>query len=521
MELQIGKLGLIDTSRSEVTLSHRGETIDWNISDFKTIIKELEYNIFEQINQYWATLPMEKQDQIFATYREIKDVFGEFFESEELKLRLYKLVAQLYEHNSLSDIKHWMDFRSNIYYPSDLKEHFVQYDMPGTREGTYLREDYSWLVAISISLRVILPVWGEFIARTREESGTIWKEYYAFQLLSRTDLANSEHMDRLRAYVESMIPSDNKLIDVANSAHVFKGISVEDYPYLVVGLVLVRKLSIGDVRGTDPNSHLVSRIFNFIKYKTRGNSDSGFSGIVKKKEVEGRNQDNAENQQSKLESCKVKLPVSEGKIAPISFYARDMRRIALAIAPDMPLEYLDMSFESVRSLENEMTYKEQKLLAMFALKPRNQLQPRGQLHLVRLSSLQAIAAAQAIYWHKGYPELAALVSAVARKNEDVMHLTASDSKARIPAPMLDELAKWYPHPRRQSGKQKSPRLPTSAEVAIDSLTKGLSEHDWRLTLPSEWVGQVTQNPRDRHYAVPPNIKIKLAQLSLALAQRSF
>jgi hypothetical protein len=419
-----------------------------------------------------------------------------YYDTNQLTLFLYELVAKLYQLHELEDIKHWIDFHANIYYPADLKEHFVMHEMPGTREGTYLREDYGWLIAISVALRVIFPIWGEFIAQVKEECGTNWKEFHAYQLLSQTRMAQSAHMERLRTYVESMIPSDPKKMDVANSAHIFKGISVEDFPALV------------------------SRIFNFIKYKTRGGSDSGFSGIVKEKKVEGQNQD-TENQQSKLESCKVKLPVAEGKIAPIRMYARDMRHVAQQIAPDMPPELLEMSFESVKALENEIHYKPQTLLVMFALKSRRQLQPRGIHHLKISSKLQAIAAAQAIYWHKGYPELAGLVSAIARSNEDVMHLTSTDSKAKIPTPMIEQLSALYKHPRRQPGKQKAPRLPTSAEVAIDLISKQLSEHDWRLTLPAEWVGQLTGNQHDRFYAVPGNIKIKLAQLSIALASRSF
>jgi hypothetical protein len=520
LELQISKIGLVDNSRTEVTLTHQGQSIDWNISEFKGIIKDLEYDIFEQINAFWKHLPMERQNEIFAIYRQLKDVFGMYYGTSQLTLYLYELVAKLYQLHELEDVKHWIDFHANIYYPADLKEHFVMHEMPGTREGTYLREDYGWLIAISVALRVIFPIWGEFIAQVKEECGTNWKEFHAYQLLSQTRMAQSPHMERLRTYVESMIPSDPKKMDVANSAHIFKGISVEDFPALIMGQVLVRKLAFGDVRGVDPNSHLVSRIFNFIKYKTRGGSDSGFSGIVKEKKVEGQNQD-TENQQSKLESCKVKLPVAEGKIAPIRMYARDMRHIAKQIAPDMPPEYLEMSFESVKALENEIHFKPQTLLVMYALRSQKQLQPRGVHHLKISSKLQAIAAAQAIYWHKGYPELAGLVSAIARSNEDVMHLTSTDSKAKIPTPMIEQLSALYKHPRRQPGKQKAPRLPTSAEVAIDLISKQLSEHDWRLTLPAEWVGQLTGNQHDRFYAVPGNIKIKLAQLSIALASRSF
>jgi hypothetical protein len=339
-------------------------------------------------------------------------------------------------------------------------------------------------------------------------------------LISQSYLASSEPMNRLRVYVKSMVANDKK-VEVSNSAHILHGgVSVEDYPEWVIGLVLVRKLIIGDVKGLDPKAHLASQIFNFIKYKTKPRSDNGFSGIVREKRVEGQGQGD-ENQQSKLESCKVKPAVSEGKIAPHLFYARDMRKIALQIDPSLPLEYLEQSFESVRALENELHHKHQTILVMYALKYRNQIPPRAIHYYLRNAKLEAIATAQAIYWHKGYHELAGLVSAIARSNVDEHTATEGGPRTRLSQQMLEELAKWFPHPRRQGGKQKTQRLVSAAEVSIELVDKGLSEHAWILTLPTEWSTILKQSPNDRNYGVPGNLKVKLAQLAIAFASRSF
>jgi hypothetical protein len=521
LELQISRISLSETSRSEVQIHHRGQTIEFNVSDFKGIIKDLKHDIFGEINAYWAWLPLPAQDHIFATYREIKNVFSEYPSNEQLMLRLFGLVGKLVNAHKLEDVKHWMTYHEpNIYYPPDLKTVFVPHEMPGTAEGTYLLEDYSWLVALSIVLRPMFPVWGEFIAYIKEDFGPNWKEYYAYRLLTQSYLASSAPMERLRIYVKSMVSTDKK-VEVSNSAHILHGgVSVEDYPEWVIGLVLVRKLIIGDVKGLDPKAHLASQIFNFIKYKTKPRSDNGFSGIVREKRVEGQGQGD-ENQQSKLESNKVKAPVSEGKIAPHLFYAREMRRIALQIDPTLPLEYLEQSFESVKALENELHHKQQTVLVMYALKYRNQVPPRALHYYIRNAKLEAIAAAQAIYWHKGYHELAGLVSAVARSNADEHTATEGGPRTRLSTQTLEELAKWFPHPRRQGGKQKQQRQVTAAEVSIELVDKGLSEHAWILTLPQEWATILKQNPNDRNYGVPGNLKVKLAQLAIAFASRSF
>ncbi len=520
MELQLSRISLSDSNRSEVSLLHRGEQIEFNITDYRNIIVKLEHDVFGEINQFWARLPMGTQDQLFAIYRDIKNVFLEYPSNEQLMKKLFGLVAKLVDLHPLEDIKHWMDFYGGIFYPPDLKEVFVQYEMPGSAEGTYLREDYVWLVGLSIALRPLLPVWGEFIAYIKEDFGPNWKEYYAFQLLARSSLASSVPMDRLRLYVRAQLSSDKK-VDISNSGHILHGgVSVEDYPEWMMGLVLVRKLIISDVKGLQPKAHLASQMFSFIKHKTKQRSDNGFSQIVREKKVEGASASD-DNQQSKLESCKVKASVAEGKIAPILFYARDMRKIAMTIAPELPLGLLEESFESVRALANVMQHRHQTILVMYVMNYRGQVKPEALHYFLKNTKLEATAVAQAVYWHKGFPELAALCSAIARPSDEEHTAAEGGPRQRLSQQTIEELVKWFPYSRAQGGKQKTQRLPSPAEVAIDLMDKGLSEHAWMLTLPPAWVAAIKQTPNDRSYGVPGNLKVKLAQLAIALASRSF
>src|ERR1700676_1882450 len=146
--------------------------------------------------------------------------------------------------------------------------------------------------------------------------------------------------------------------------------------------------------------------------------------------------------------------------------------------------------------------------------------PRGLLHLVKPELLDIMAVVQAILWHRGHFELAGLLSAVARPNTEEMHLTANESRARVPKDTVEAFTALYPFVRRQSGKQKNTRQQTAAEVAVDSITRMFAEYDWRLTLPTEWVGRLTQNNKDRYYAVPYDIKIKMAELALVIGKRT-
>ena len=147
------------------------ETLEWNIKLFDKVSYSGAFDIFEQINGYWARLPQANQDKIFVIYKRIREVFDQFYDTNELTMALYTLVRDLYEEHDLVAIRHWIDFYSNLSVPSSVEEKFSgEQDSSKTRERTYLKEDYMWLVTLSVAIRVMIPIWGEFISRTGKEA---------------------------------------------------------------------------------------------------------------------------------------------------------------------------------------------------------------------------------------------------------------------------------------------------------------------------------------------------------------
>jgi hypothetical protein len=321
-------------------------------------------------------------------------------------------------------------------------------------------------------------------------------------------------MERLRVYVEKSLPPDKSL-----AAAILGGaISSEDFPTWMLGLVLVRRLSVGDVRGLDPVSSLVTFIYKYIDQKARGH-DNTFIGMVKDKIVEGLGQE-GENNLSKLEGYKIKQEIPAGDITVIEHYVEDIYNVALRICPDIDPELVRQSEESTRLLANYQIWQPQMKIMQWVLKP--VVPPRGLMYLNKMLALRAMAAAQALLWHRGHFEIAALLSAIEQDNSDAQQLMGTETRARIPKELTEVLDKLYPFSRKPPGKSKAnaKRLNPASE-AIDSVAGALNEHAWRLTLPSEWTAKVTGNKNTRRYGVPHDIKVKLANLTIAIAQRSF
>ncbi len=495
---------------TEAKLIHGDETISWNIALFDKMSFDDNYDIVEQINGYWAYIPLANQDKIFDIYKRIRFEFDNVWDTSTLTKTLYGLIAELYQYHELKDIHHWKIFHTNIVIPDSIPLTFEEaQETTKTRERTYCKEDYSWLVSMSIALRAMIPIWGEFILRTKKETGTVFKEYYAFKLLAQSSVAKSEPMERLRSYVEHTIPGEKD-----KSSAVFDGLSTEDYPQWVLGLILVRRMTIGDIRGINPNSTLVTFIYKYIGQKVKSH-DNSFIGIVKDKLVEGQGQD-GENNLSRLEGYKVKQDIPDGDIVLIEHYSENHVRAVKRICPDIDLALLDKAMESVQALQYQQIWVPQMDLMRWIMKP--VISPRGIINLNKLDTVRMMGVALAVLWHCEHYELAALMTAVEESNKDEMHLD-TESRTRIPKDQVEIIEGLYPYPRKPVGKQKVQKRVSPAIEAIDEMARLFSEHSWRLTLPSEWMALIPSCNGNRRYGVPHNVKGLLATLTIQLATR--
>lgn len=502
-----------------VSLVHGNEIpLDWDIAVLDKINNDAEYDIFREINGYWEYLKPDVQDKLFNVYKRIKEVMENVNTVDEITKRLYVLVAELFEYHDLKDVKHWIDYYGGLHIPSSIMEDFKEsQESPWTRERTYLKEEYRWLVSLSVALRCMIPVWGDYIAMTKRDHGTQFKEFYAFRLLSYANINRSATMERLRTYVEASLPNDKP-----STSSIFGGISSADFPSWMLGLVMVRRLIVGDVRGIDPKVSLASSMHNFIHQRIRGH-DSSFIGVVKEKILEGSGQD-SENNISRAEAYKSKEPEPQGDISTLDFYAEKPEKMALQLCPTLNMVLLQQSLISTKALETFNITPAQITLLQWVIDP--VLKAMGVERLEKLNLINCMAVAQAFLWHHGHFEIAALMTAIPQPKRSVMNV-GTTTRSRIPPDMEELIASYYPFSHRPSGKTKLSNdfsgVKTTSQPfeAIKELEKELSNSEWRLTLPDDWVEVLTKNKRSRGYPVPHDIKVKLAVLVIAIAKGSF
>lgn len=508
--------------RMEVVAKHNGEEVIWNIGSLDKIFVEtkVKFDMFEQLNGFFAQLKNKDQDIIFNIYKEIRFVFDQVSTRNQLTQNLYELIAKLLNIFNLDDVEHWVKFHSNVNFPDHtvLKtEYIVSPDRPGTREQTYLRDDYIKLVTMAIVLRSMIPIWGEFIGRTRNEAGTNWKEFYAFRLLNISQIANCEAMTKLKTYVEFSTAAGK-----GKAASIIGGISSEDFPSWVLALVVIRKVCVGDIRGVDPSTTLVTYIYNYVHQKVMGvdNSFNGAAGMIKDKSFEEASAEGEKNL-SRLEGYKAKQEIPAGDIVALEFSMRDPFAVALRLAPTLDVNLLHTALKTTEILNHSRLFDSQIILLQWVLKP--VISTRGVLYLCKATIVKLLAVCQVVLWHRGHFELAGLCTATASVQVDTeeMQISGVDSRARIPKEMIDRLNVLFPYMKRPAGKVKTVKLVNQALTSIDLMTELISSSDWIITAEESCVKILTGNSSQRRYSIPHSIKVLLAALVLELADREY
>lgn len=502
MKMYVDPLSM-KTTTAQLVLEHNENKIYWYVSTLNKSAFETD-EVCKHINEYWAKLPGYKQQLIFNIYEEIKGILQDIYDTTQLITALIPLVTKLYEEHDMQELSTWISFHSDIVLPSDMVESYVESDDDvRTREKTYVKEDYKGLILLSLALRPMIPIWGEFIYKTRPDTGTGFKEFYAVKLINKTHLMESEPMVKLRTYVSHNIKADKPMY-----SNILNSVGTEDFPMWLLSHVLVRKLCISDLSCTSNETTLISSIFNFISQKVMGNPPSSLAEMVSSKDF-NRSSSNDENNISRLEAFKIKQKIAPGDIAIIEHVLGDPLHIAQSINPSVSRQLLSEFLASSRALDIHEISVCQVVLAQYVLK--SVIPPRGLMHVSKQKVINAIAVAQTLVWDK-YKPIAAMMSAIVT-GEGELQTNGIDSKVRIPPELMKELERVFPYTKVSISKKKG-KVQNNVLSAIDEISSLFSARDWTLTLPDHMVEQVTGQPNLRRYSCPHDIKILLAELIL-------
>lgn len=469
---------------------HGNENLPWPIVVFEKTNLRTVADAFGKINQYWAYLPVERRVRIWEIYRQIWAVFNEISTTPEalrggtaMRSTLKQLVdaaspliKDLYDEMPLSELERWVELYGQIRHPDTLKDELDAEDT--VPDKTYLKVDYAGLVVLTIALRPMVPIWGWFLTLIQKETKTTYKEYKGMSLLSQTSLITSPPVLRLRRYIEATIGSSPSWDDKMAAA-ILDGMSSADLPDWILGLVMVRRMALGEVDAGDTKGSIISNIYSFIFYTLR-ELDKKFGGVKEKNAPKG--DDDPMQDQSRLEAYNKPEDLSAGDRATFGVYAEDPLTMARHMDPDIPEELVrecvdHAKLQDTRPIENVQL----RLMTWVLCAGRNDkgLPSQAVNYITKrhsaLMNCMGVTQALLLYWE--LPLLAAIVTAAPVPMEDGV-MTDTMGLAKITPRWMEQLQKLYPYVLPEGGTKGNP-----AVVEIQQVVSMMNAVPWVCTMP--------------------------------------
>lgn len=502
-------------------ITHNGEDLRFFISGFTRPVFQKEFDVFAEINQYWAYLSEQKNNEIFSKYKLLRTVLNTNYNISDLNKELRLKIKELIDTQDLNELHNWVVFKSTLAIPNNIDAEFVyDVDKQGTKSRTYLKSDYAWLLALSVMYRSIIPIWGEYIGQTRHDYGTDFKEYYAFKLLEESSLMHSEPIEKLKVYIEQTVGNEKN-----NPASILDGISSEHFPKWMMAIVSIRRLSVGDLRGIDANANLVTFVYKYIRHKAEKIDNVPDEIIRTKKTAEGASV-SEENKISVLERYKIRHEIAIGDISEQRHALRDLREIAFSLAPNMTNEIFERSQRSVVKLQDHQLMLPQVTLLRWIFKPI--VSPKGLMYVDKNVLVQAMGVVESVLWCRGHKYLAMLSTTYANLDSSEHFVSGMDAKAKLPKNLSEQISILYPYQKASVSRTEERRLSVDAQKitnpaikAIQNVTDHFSKYAWVATCSNEMRIELLGDKNNLKVQVPYDIKTHLALVIIEIGSRSW
>ena len=491
----------------KIIIEHNGREIDFQEFKRPNSWKFEPEDLFVELNQYWGQLPESRQDEIFAVYGQIFDLFMELDGRDLMRVlqtKLALLIDQLHRYDDLKAFLGTLD----ISIPDNATVEFDANEGRKHRALTYIRSEYESLIVATIQLRTVFPVWNIFnIAQSGEDGESkVYNILDTLRTLRLTKFISDPPMERLMEYVK--MAYDHQPERNHELSSVIAGISSTEIPNYLFGSVIANRLITTPVDDRGGKTTLISSVFMRVKQDTQQLSQKFKQRVIGRSET--RMGDSEDDKIGYLESYSVRQDVSDDIYLVNQVFLQDYRKSRRHLDDTIPSALVKGCIESLEHFPPKPIRKEQMTLVQWVLS--SIVQPRAVPHINRESMLNAMGLTQAALIHWGFPEIATIIS---MHPMDIDNDAVSSNLVQflpMDKDMKDQLTRVYPHARPQ--RDKSPVNLIAGYLAIESFATLFDDSRWSVQADDD----VLRKLRVPLGEVRPNIRLKnyLAELLVML-----
>lgn len=474
---------------------------------------------YNEFNQWITTKPQAWQSELFGYYKELRNTIDTVNNVELLLQQLNKIFVKVYDMISLEEIKMWIiNPNTPVYVTTKPSTRYDENRIAVPKETTYEYEDYLELVIYSFALRLAAPVLGEVTyRRLREEYGRNAKEVYAMEMLHGTVLDDCRAEQRLKEFMA------NTKVQTDINNIVVSGLSEEDFQNYMYAIIVLKKVTLGDISGADGSYQLIKDIYYLYRSKIKQISKPSTTDPnqvqIKRNPITDNNSFSESNSQSILDVGYARSNLlSDDKIF-LKMAINDHAQLINTLCSDLPPELYYESLDAMRTKfdlsiqSNEDGYS--KPLQEVQLTILKWLVDES-VNTVIFDSLELeefiglIAVIRAILWYREFYEFAAIISAISLEPRfDQIHIPYSH-RDNITTAIQEMLEKRFD----LAGNTKSEKRNMSAIGCIGLIETEISGTNWLLTLPDSWLVQNKIQTKEGRLIVQSNIRNRIAELML-------
>lgn len=462
-------------------------------------------SVFGVVNNYIKqNLTPPEQDQLWNYYLSAKELLLNPMSMQQTQDKLENVVKRIYDLINPDKFHYFVEIRGGIVVPSNVKTSYNQVDESFTQDKTYLRDDYVKLVVLSAAIRLLIPIWGEFVSITKDSVPDAQKEFRAYQLIRKSNLKNYPAFARLLTYIRESHRGSKQAHSISN---ILGGIGREEVPEWIAGVLIVRKLGMINIHAEESVSNVISQVSVYIDTTMR-NMEKKFGDIVQEK----RNASSAvdgEKDPSFMETFRVKQALPFGNLVASDVFAEDVYRVCYTVDQSIPKDLVDAVLEVTAGLENEVYDESNVILAQWVLS--TSISAALYEVLEKRTNINAMIATQCLLHHWGYHELALLATGLNLKTG-----AGSGFGDRMLKPTLEHIAKLdkvFPYQIQQRTRLAKSKSSNVALPIIHSMGVRLTRCRKAIRAP-RFVTQdmVPTVDRHGHMSVPANIVHQLIDL---------
>lgn len=505
------------TGFTGVTIRHRDREISWLVKFFTKVKLVDADEVFAAINGFLATLPMDAQDMMFEQYVEMKEIIDETMDGADMVIPLRDCIKRVYALFTMESLRHWMMMYYPIYVP-EMASEVRATDRHTNRDETFIKGDYYDLVVFATAVRLMIPIWGEYITQGGNQGSAVYKESDALSLIQGNEVmhwpqeATSEGglpvRDKLLRFIE--IKASRKSMSLAD---LMAGISEPDLAPRLLATVILRRLTIAPIAVTSSmgeGKNLVINIHHYVD-QNLSNTDKRSNAVTQK--MNDKEGFDPEDKTSMAEQYRIRQKVSGGDVT--AYEKIDARRpafLASRVDPTIDPALVTTTLSALPSMENVIASKHQFTLAQWALAKAFPARAFDDVDLKSVNHL--LVAAQALYWHWGLYDIALLltVSPINLSSDDHPGISPLvKPTSRFKQDVQDEFMAMYPHYFPQSGKDAREIKGNVAYMGVTIVMQEMFEASWRYLGCQELLDQSNQDVHQRTIIVQTSIRQSLSE----------